>query len=63
MEHAEPTNFFLLGTSNTPIQNDKMQVAAALHSALFNYTPFVIGGTDKELTIIKPTQSSINRNK
>jgi hypothetical protein len=34
---------------------------AALNSALFNYTPLVIGGTDKELTIIKPTQSGINR--
>ncbi len=38
---------------------------AALHSALFNYTPLVIGGTDKnkQLTIIKPTQTGINRNK
>jgi hypothetical protein len=32
---------------------------AALHSALFNYTPLVIGGTEnnKQLTIIKPTQT------
>ncbi len=38
---------------------------AVLHSVLFNYTPFVIGGTDKNklLTIIKPTQTGINRNK
>ncbi len=37
---------------------------AALQSALFNYTPLVIGGTDKnkQLTIIKPTQSGINHN-
>jgi hypothetical protein len=38
---------------------------AALHSALFNYAPLVIGGTDKnkQLAIIKPTQTGINRNK
>ncbi len=38
---------------------------AALHSAVFNYTPFVIGGADKnkQLTNIKPTQTGINRNK
>ncbi len=38
---------------------------AALHSAMFNYTPHVIGGADKtkQLTNIKPTQSGINRNK
>jgi hypothetical protein len=37
---------------------------AALHSALINYTPLVIGGTDKhkQLTIVKPTQTGINRN-
>jgi hypothetical protein len=37
---------------------------AALHSALFNYTPLVICGTDKnkQLTIVKPTQTGINRN-
>ncbi len=37
---------------------------AALHSALFNYTPLVIGGTDKnkQLTIVKPMQTGINRN-
>ncbi len=47
------------GTNITPIQNNKMQ--AALHSALFNYTPLVIGGTDKkkQLNIIKPTQTGI----
>ncbi len=38
---------------------------AALHSAQFNYTPLVIGGTDKnkQPTIIKPMQTGINRNK
>jgi hypothetical protein len=55
----------LLDTNITPIQNNKMPPQAALHSALFNYTPLVIGGTDKnkQLTIIKPTQTDINRNK
>jgi hypothetical protein len=38
---------------------------AALHSAMINYTPLVIGGADKnkQLTNIKPTQTGINRNK
>jgi hypothetical protein len=38
---------------------------AALHSVLFNYTPLVIRRTDKnkQLTIVKPTQTGINRNK
>ncbi len=38
---------------------------AALHSAMNNYTPLVIGGADKnkQLTIVKPTQTGINRNK
>jgi hypothetical protein len=37
---------------------------AALLSALFIYTPHVIGGTDKnkQLTIVKQTQIGINRN-
>ncbi len=37
----------------------------ALHSAMFNYAPLVIGGADKnkQLTNIKPTQTDINRNK
>ncbi len=50
-------------TNVAPIRNNKMQ--AALHSALFNYTPLVIRGTDKnkQLTIIKPTKTAINRNK
>jgi hypothetical protein len=32
---------------------------------LFNYTPLLVGGTDKnkQLTIIKPTQTGIKRNK
>ncbi len=38
---------------------------AALHSALFNYNPLVIRGTskNKQLTIVKPTQTGIYRNK
>jgi hypothetical protein len=38
---------------------------AALHSALFNYTPLVIRGAskNKQPTIIKPTQAGINCNK
>ncbi len=37
---------------------------AALYSVLLNYTPLVIGGTDKnnQITIIKSTQPGINRN-
>ncbi len=37
---------------------------AALHSAMFNYTLLVIGGTDKnkKLTIIKLMQTGINSN-
>ncbi len=32
---------------------------------MYNYTPFIIGGADKnkQLTIVKPTQTGINRNK
>ncbi len=38
---------------------------AALHSAMTNYTPLVIGGAGKkkQLTIVKPTQTGINRYK
>ncbi len=38
---------------------------AGLYSTLFNYTPLVIGVTDKnnQLIIIKPTHFGINRNK
>ncbi len=41
----------------------KMQPANSFHSALFNYIPLVIVGTDKnkQLTIIKPTQTGVNR--
>jgi hypothetical protein len=55
----------LLDTNSTPMQNNKMQPKAALHSALFNYTPHVIRGSDqyKQLTFVKPTQTSINRYK
>jgi hypothetical protein len=65
MKHAEPTaTFYLFDTNITPIQNKKCKWQAALHSALFNYTPLVIGGTDKnkQLTIIKPTKTRINHN-
>jgi hypothetical protein len=56
MECAETTPTFLI---------IRCKRQAALHSALFNYTPFVIGGTDKnkQLIIIKSTQTVINRNK
>jgi hypothetical protein len=58
---------FLLDTNITTIQNNKMQAASSftVHSALFNYTLHLIGETDKnkQLTIIKPTQTGINRNK
>ncbi len=52
-------------TDITRIQNNKMEPASCFHSALFNNTPLVIWGTDKnkQLTIIKPTQTGINRNK
>jgi hypothetical protein len=61
MEHAEPTPTFLLDTNITPIQKIRCQRLAASRSALFNNTPLVIGGTDKnkQLTIIKPTQTGI----
>ena len=38
---------------------------AALHSAMNHYTPLVIGGAgkNKQLIIVKPTQTDINRNK
>jgi hypothetical protein len=38
---------------------------AALYSAQFNYTPPAVRRTDKnkQLTIVKPTQNGINRNK
>jgi hypothetical protein len=53
--------YLLLDTNITPIQNNN----TALHSTLFSYTPLVIRGTDKnkQLTIIKPTQTGINRKK
>ncbi len=52
---------FLLSTTITPIQNNKMQAASSLHSALFNYTPLVIRRTDKnkQLTIVEPTQMAL----
>jgi hypothetical protein len=55
----------LLDTNITPIKNNKMQAARSFTFSLFNYTPLVIGGTDKnkQLTIITPTQTGIYRNK
>jgi hypothetical protein len=49
----------------TPIQKQDANGKQLFHSALFNYTPLVIGGIDKylQLTIVKPTQTGINRNK
>ncbi len=53
--------FYLIGI----LRRFKCNRQAALHSALFNNTPLVIGETDKnkQLTIIKPTQTGINGNK
>jgi hypothetical protein len=57
MERAEPTPTFFASYQH--------YADSALHSTLFNYTPNAIWGTDKnkQLTIIKPTQTGINRNK
>ncbi len=56
---------FLLDTNIMLIRIIRCNRQAALHSALLNYTPLVIGGTDKnkQLAIIKPTKNGINRNK
>jgi hypothetical protein len=64
--HAEATpTFFYLTPMLCRLRIIRCNRQAALHSALFNYTPLVVGGTDKnkQLTIIKPTQTGINRNK
>jgi hypothetical protein len=55
----------LLDANIMLIQNNKKQAASSFTSALFNNTPLVIRGTgkNKQLTIIKPTQTGINRNK
>jgi hypothetical protein len=55
----------LHGTNITPIQNNKVQPASSFASAQFNYTLLVIRRTDKnkQLTIVKPMQTGINRNK
>ncbi len=57
-------NFFYLIIILRQFRIIRSKRQAALHSALFNYTPLVIRGTrkNKQLTIIKPTQTSINRN-
>ncbi len=57
-------NFFCLTLIWRRFRIIRCKRQAALHSALFNYTPLVIRGTskNKQLTIIKPTQTGINRN-
>jgi hypothetical protein len=65
-DHAEPmTTFFYLMPLLRRFRIKRCKRQAALHSALFNYTPLVIGGTDKnkQLTNFKPTETGINRNK
>jgi hypothetical protein len=57
-DHAEPTPaFFYLIPTLRRFRILRCKRQAALHSALFNYTPLVIGGTDKnkQLTNFKPT--------
>ncbi len=66
MEHSEPApTFFYLIPILRLVRIIKCNRQAALHSALFNYTQIVIGGTDKnkQLIIIMPTQTGINRSK
>jgi hypothetical protein len=57
----------LLNSNITPIQNNKMQAASsfAFSPVQLYSTCTIIGGTDKnnQVTIIKPTQTGINRNK
>jgi hypothetical protein len=64
MERAEPTQTFFLDTNITPIQKSMMQLASSFTFNPAQY-PLVIGGTGKnnQPTIIKPTQTGINRNK
>jgi hypothetical protein len=56
---------FLLDSNITQIQNNKMQGASSFTFSPVQYTPLVIRGTskNKQLTIIKPTQTGINRKK
>jgi hypothetical protein len=56
---------FLLDTNITPIQNNMMQAASS-----FTFSPVQLYSTcnwgadkNKQLTIIKPTKTGINRNK
>jgi hypothetical protein len=58
-------NFFYLLLILRQFRIIRCKRQAALHLALFNYTQLVIRGTskNKQLTIIKPTQIGINRNK
>jgi hypothetical protein len=67
MEHEEPTPTFFFLIPILPILRRlrirRCKRQAALHSALFNYTPLLIVGTDKnkQLTIINPTITAINK--
>jgi hypothetical protein len=66
MEHAEPTpTFFYFLPILRQSRIIRCNRQAALHSALFNYISFVIGGNDKnkQLTIIKTMYTGINCNK
>jgi hypothetical protein len=57
-------NFFYLLPILRQFRIIRCNRQAALRSALLNYTPLVIGGTDKkQLTVIKPTYTGINCNK
>ncbi len=58
-------NFFYLMLNLRWFRIRRYKRQAALHSALFNYTPLIIRGTckNKQLTITKPTQTGINRKK
>ena len=64
-DHAEPANFVYLMLILRQFRIIRSKRQAALHSALFNNTLLVFRGTskNKQLTIIKPTQTGINRNK
>ncbi len=64
-DHAKPTPTFLTYTNITPIKNYKMQPASS-----FTFSPVQFYSTcnwgdwqNKQLTIIKPTKTHINRNK
>jgi hypothetical protein len=65
MEYAEPTPTFLLDTNIMLTQNSKMPPAGS-----FTFNPIQLYSTslgglkkNKQLTIIKPTKTGINRKK